>query len=180
MNKKDILTGIAIAGVAMGVGAYTRRNQRPSLTVAPKVNLKRYLGEWYEIARLPASFEKNCYGTKARYTLRKDGAIDVLNTCYKGSLDGKMVKAKGKAFVADKKTNAKLKVQFFWPFKGDYWILEVGTWYDYAIVGTPDRKNLWILSRRPRMRDRLLKELIAKAEAQGFDTSQLIFTEQPG
>ena len=88
------------------------------VTVVPYVDLKRYLGTWYEIARYPHRFQENCYASLAQYTQGPDGTIRVLNQCRLGSLDGKLKEAKGKAWVTDKLTNAKLKVQFFWPFSG--------------------------------------------------------------
>ena len=88
----------------------------PRLQVVSFVDLKRYMGTWYEIARYPHRFQEGCVGTSATYSLRDDGKVDVLNQCYKGKLDGEPVKAHGKAWVVDNATNAKLKVSFFWPF----------------------------------------------------------------
>ena len=95
------------------------------LPVVPYVDLKRYTGTWYEIARYPHRFQEGCVGSKATYTLRDDGKISVLNECYDKTFTGKIRSAKGKAWVVDKKTNAKLKVSFFWPFSGDYWIIDL-------------------------------------------------------
>ena len=128
-----------------------------SLEVVPHVELEKYLGKWYEIAHLPAKFQEGCNETTATYTLSKDGNISVLNQATK---NGKIKQAKGKAKVVDKNTNAKLKVTFFWPFYGDYWILKLGDNYDYSIVGTPNRKYLWILCRTPQMDDKLYLQLI--------------------
>jgi apolipoprotein D and lipocalin family protein len=99
----------------------------------------------------------------------------VLNECLK---NGKYKKAKGTAKVVDKQTGAKLKVTFFWPFYGDYWIIKLGENYDYAVVGTPNRKYLWILSRTPEMDQRLYSELIGFAKFKGFNTNNLILTAQ--
>jgi apolipoprotein D and lipocalin family protein len=99
----------------------------------------------------------------------------VLNQSIK---DGKMKQAKGKAKVVDKNSNAKLKVTFFWPFYGDYWIIKLGNNYDYAVVGTPNRKYLWILSRTPQMDDELYSQLIEYAKSKGFDVNKLIKTLQ--
>lgn len=181
-NRKNLL--VATAAIAVGAtAAYWLRRKNKTyepLPVAPYVDLNQYMGEWYEIARLPVSFEKNCIGTKARYTLQDDGSVEVLNTCYKGSWNGKLTSARGKATVADPQTNAKLKVQFFWPFSGDYWILEVGNGYEYALVGEPTRENLWVLSRTPQLDLQLLHNIVAKAERLGFNTSQLVYTAQQG
>jgi apolipoprotein D and lipocalin family protein len=146
-----------------------------SLEVVPYVELEKYLGKWYEIAHLPAKFQEGCNETTATYTLSKDGSISVLNQSIK---NGKMKQAKGKAKVVDKKSNAKLKVTFFWPFYGDYWIIALGNDYDYAVVGTPNRKYLWILSRTPQMDDKLYSQLIEYAKSKGFDVNKLIKTLQ--
>ncbi len=147
--------------------------------VVEKVELDRYLGQWYELARLPAKFQKDCYASKANYKLREDGRIDVTNTCRQGSIDGPVKEAKGVAWVVDKKTNAKLKVRFVWPFSGDYWILKLGENYEYSLVGTRNRKYLWLLSRTPTMEQALFEEIISYARSIGFDTDPLIVAQHP-
>lgn len=150
---------------------------RKELEVVPSVDLSRYTGRWYEIARLPNRFQKKCADSvTADYALRADGKIQVVNRCRKTS--GEFTSAKGKAKIVDKKTNAKLKVTFFWPFSGDYWILDLGPNYEYAVVGDPSRKYLWILSRTPRIDDTLYQQLLAKMEARGFPTDRMIRTVQ--
>lgn len=146
-----------------------------SLEVVPHVELEKYLGKWYEIAHLPAKFQEGCNETTATYTLAKDGNISVLNQATK---NGKMKQAKGKAKVVDKNSNAKLKVTFFWPFYGDYWIIKLGNNYDYSVVGTPNRKYLWILSRTPQMDDNLYSQIIEYVKSKGFDPNKLIKTFQ--
>ena len=146
-----------------------------SLEVVPYVELEKYLGKWYEIAHLPAKFQEGCNETTATYTLSKDGNISVLNQCTK---NGKMKQAKGRAKVVDKNTNAKLRVTFFWPFYGDYWIIKLGNDYDYSVVGTPNRKYLWILSRTPQIDDKLYSQLIEYVKSKGFDVNKLIKTLQ--
>jgi len=143
------------------------------LEVVPHVELERYLGKWYEIAHLPARFQEGCSDTAATYTLSKDGSISVLNECVR---NGKVKKAKGRAKVVDKSSGAKLKVTFFRPFYGDYWIIKLGNDYDYAVVGTPNLKYLWILSRTPRMDDNLLSQLIEFVKSKGFNVETLIRT----
>ena len=146
-----------------------------SLEVVPHVELEKYLGKWYEIAHLPAKFQEGCNETTATYTLSKDGNISVLNQATK---NGKIKQAKGKAKVVDKNTNAKLKVTFFWPFYGDYWIIKLGNNYDYSVVGTPNRKYLWILSRTPQMDDNLYSQIIEYVKSKGFEVNKLIKTLQ--
>jgi len=143
------------------------------LEVVPHVELEKYLGKWFEIAHLPARFQEGCTDTTATYTLSKDGNISVLNECRR---NGKVKLAKGKAKVVDKNSGAKLKVTFFWPFYGDYWIIDLGKDYNYAVVGTPNRKYLWILSRTPQMADKLFSQLLESAKSKGFDVSKLIKT----
>ena len=137
------------------------------------VDVKRYMGAWFEIAKLPQRFEKGLIGIKANYTLLPDGKVEVLNSGYKEGFNGKMKTIKGKAWVADTATNAKLKVSFFWPFTGNYWIIELGKDYEYAVVGDESRKYLWILSRTPQMDEALYNELLKRVQDRGFDVSKL-------
>jgi apolipoprotein D and lipocalin family protein len=151
----------------------------PPLEVVPYVDLKRYIGTWYEIARFPHRFQGGCVGSRATYTPLGDGKIGVLNQCHKGSLDGKISSVQGKAWVTDTKTNAKLKVRFFWPFTGDYWIIGLGENYDYAVVGHPSRNYLWILNRTPEMDEALYDQILRKLRGQFYDVSKLSKTLQP-
>jgi apolipoprotein D and lipocalin family protein len=144
-----------------------------SLPVVPKVDLNRYAGRWHEIARLPMFFQRNCAGeVTAQYSLKPDGKVEVVNQCRQK--DGSLSTARGTARVVDSATNAKLKVSFFWPFSGDYWILALGSNYEYAIVGEPGRKYLWILARQPEIEESLYQKLVLQAKSLGFDTSRLI------
>ena len=154
--------------------------QQPSTisppTVVRHVDLDRYLGKWYEIARYPNRFQKGCVASTAVYSLHEDGSIHVLNECSKGSLKGSIRRAEGKAWVVDKDTQAKLKVQFFWPFRGDYWIIDLGRDYEYAVVGHPKRKYLWILSRTPEMKTEVYQLILEGIVRNGYDTGRLIRT----
>jgi apolipoprotein D and lipocalin family protein len=152
---------------------HLKKEEHNSLEVVPHVNLEKYLGKWYEIAHLPFRFEDDCTDITATYSLSKDGNISVFNECLR---NGKLKQAKGKAKVVDKNTGAKLKVTFFWPFSADYWIIDLGKDYDYAVVGTPNRKYLWILSRTPQMDDTLLNQLIDSVKSKGFYVNNLIKT----
>jgi apolipoprotein D and lipocalin family protein len=148
------------------------------LQVVPYVDLKRYTGTWYEIARYPHSFQEGCVGSKATYTLRDDGKLSVLNECYEKTFDGRLRSVKGKAWVVDKETNAKLKVSFFWPFAGDYWIIDLGENYEFAVIGHPKRKYLWILSRSKEINGELYETIISRLKDKQYDTSRLIKTLQ--
>jgi len=161
-----------------GFAALALEGRKDELEVVPSVDLTRYVGRWYEISRLPNSFQKKCADTvTANYTMRTNGKIEVINRCRKAS--GEYATAKGKAKIVDKKTNAKLKVTFFWPFYGDYWILDLGPNYEYAVVGEPSRKYLWVLSRSARMDEALYQQLLQKMAAKGFNTDRMIRTSQP-
>jgi apolipoprotein D and lipocalin family protein len=158
------------------------REKQP-LRVVPAIDLSRYAGEWFEIARLPNRFQKKCAGdVKASYTLIEDDRIRVINQCRQES--GDVSRVEGRARLASKSgPNTKLKVRFapallsFLPFVwGDYWILELAPDYSYAVVGEPNRKYLWILSRTRQMDEAVLQELIGRATAQGYDMSGLIKT----
>ncbi len=165
-----------IASAIMGVMAPD--SHKSELEVVSSVDLSRYVGRWYEIARLPNRFEKKCADSvTATYALRPDGKIEVVNRCRKSS--GEYTTAKGKAKIVDQKTNAKLKVTFFWPFYGDYWILDLGPNNEYAVVGDPSRDYLWILSRTPNIEESLYQQLLAKMAARGFKTERMIRTSQP-
>lgn len=158
--------------------AVESEGRKDELEVVQSVDLSRYVGRWYEISRLPNRFQKKCADmVTANYTMRPDGKIEVINRCRKES--GEYATAKGKAKIVDNKTNAKLKVTFFWPFYGDYWILDLGPNYEYAVVGEPGRKYLWILSRSPQMDEALYQQLLQKMAAQGFNTELMIRTSQP-
>jgi apolipoprotein D and lipocalin family protein len=178
-NQKIMM---ASAAVLLGAGAatyayYKNRKSVVPLNVYPHVDLERYLGEWYEIARIPYKYERGCFNTKAIYSKNTDGSIKVLNICNKESLNGELDTVEGKAFIADKETNAKLKIQFQWPFKGDYCILDVGKDYEYALVGSHDRDHLWVLSRTTKINGNSLKKLKNIATREGFDVERLLFTE---
>jgi len=150
----------------------------PELKTVEHVDVDRYMGTWYEIAKYPASFEKGLVGITANYTLLLNGKVRVINQGHKKSLDGKLSRAKGKAWLVDKKSNAKLKVRFFWPFSGNYWIIELGENYQYAVVGEPKRKYLWILSRTPKMEEAVYDGLLEKIKAHGYDPAKLEKTSQ--
>ncbi|MFC1642124.1 lipocalin family protein [Myxococcota bacterium] len=157
----------------------TERLGLPPLQTVAKVDLSRYTGTWFEIASYPQRFQKGCTGTTATYNLRDDGEIGVVNRCRKGSLDGPEDSAKGRARVVDDTTNAKLEVSFFWPFWGDYWIIDLGENYEYAVVGHPARDYLWILSRTPAMDDAVYQGILDRLQAKDYPLDRLQKTLQP-
>jgi apolipoprotein D and lipocalin family protein len=142
------------------------------------VDLARYVGKWYEIASFPMYFQRNCLGdTTAQYARTTDGAISVVNRCRtKSGFD----EARGKASVVAGSGNARLKVSFFWPFRADYWVIGLDKDYRWAVVGNPNRKYLWVLSRTPQLPRELLDEALKSAKSQGFDLTKLHYTTHDG
>jgi apolipoprotein D and lipocalin family protein len=180
MKKINSIDWLTLAGmfVAALLVAYASA-ETPAPKTVPAVDLGRYTGTWYEIARYPNRFERATdRAITATYTLRPDGKIDVLNRSL--SPDGTPRSAHGWARVADRTTNSKLRVTFFWPFFGDYWILELGPQYEYAVVGGPDRRYLWVLSRTPKMDEKLYQQLLLRVTEQGYDPAKLIRPRQAG
>ena len=162
----------------MGFFLLSSRSSSQPLTTVPKVDLERYAGKWYEIASYPQTFQKGCHCTTAEYTLSTKGYVIVENRCNRDSITGKASYIKGKAFPVKNSGNAKLKVQFFWPFRADYWIIGLPDDYSYAVVSHPSRKYLWILSREPLMKDETFQLITKRLKEQGFDLSRLQKTVQ--
>ncbi len=152
----------------------------PKLRTVSQVDLNQYLGRWYEIAKFPNSFQKNCVNAMADYSLRDDGGIAVLNSCAKVS-NGEIKTASGIAWVVDRTTNAKLKVTFLpqwirWTGigVGQYWVIDLGPNYEYSVVSEPSRKYLWILSRTSKMDPEVYKGILERLTLQHFDLSKLV------
>ena len=156
----------------------TRTNQAQTLQTVPSVDLKKYSGKWFEIASYPQRFQKGCHCTTAEYTLSEKGYVIVENRCNRDSVNGKQSYIKGKAFVEKDSGSAKLKVQFFWPFKAKYWIIDLADDYSFAVVSHPNKKYLWILSRTPKMDDTVYQEIILRLKSKGFNLAVLQKTEQ--
>jgi len=147
-------------------------------SVVSTVDLNRYKGVWYEIARLPNFFERKLKCTSATYTLRDDGKITVLNKGNYLTDPQKSTSSRGVAWIPDKNSPAKLKVQFFWPFSGDYWIMELDKDYRYVLVGDPAHKYLWILAREKKMDELTYNMLLSRAVENGYDVKSIIRVEQ--
>jgi apolipoprotein D and lipocalin family protein len=158
-----------------------------ALDVVPSVDLSRYIGKWYEIGRLPNQFQTNCAGEVAAvYSLLEGGQLKVVNECRLNN--GQTNRAEGKARLAGKSgPSSKLEVRFapswlswlpaVW---GDYWVIDLAPDYSYSVVGTPDRKYLWILSRLPQMDDAIYQRIVERTAAKGFDVTRLVRTRQSG
>jgi apolipoprotein D and lipocalin family protein len=164
-----IITAIMIFGSA---------NSQKVPSVVSDVDLKRYQGTWYEIARLPNYFERKLKCASATYTLRDDGKITVLNKGNYISDPQKTSSITGVAWIPDKEVPAKLKVRFFWPFSGNYWIMELDKDYQYVLVGDPSLKYLWILARKKAIDEKTYTMLLQKAIDNGYDVTSIIRVEQ--
>ncbi len=158
----------------------------PNLSTVEYVDLDLYTGKWYELARFDQKFQKGCTATTAEYSLRSDGDIRVINSCRLHTPQGELKQDEARAWIVDKSTNAKLKVQFFLTrirlpfFAGNYWVLDLGeegnSPYSHAIVGDDSGDYLWILARTPKVSEEKYNELVARAKELGFDTSKLLKT----
>jgi apolipoprotein D and lipocalin family protein len=164
--KTVLLILIGMASISYGSAAQ-------DLPTAEKVDLRKYTGTWYEIARLPNSFEKGLECVTATYTLKENGKIRVLNKGYSAK-KGKYQTAKGTAWVPDKAFPGRLTVTFFWPFSGNYYIISLEEHYQYALVGDPSRKFLWVLARSKSLDESIYSELLDQAKNLGFDTNSIL------
>ena len=151
-------------------------SKNPPLQTVEKVDLERYLGTWYEIARYEHFFEKDCKNVSANYSIMNEETIKVINKCTKIQTNEKK-EAMGRAYAIDE-TNSKLKVSFFRPFYGDYWVLILDENYEYAVVGTPNREYLWILARDKKLPLKIQNDILEKLPSLGFDISKLLWTMQ--
>jgi apolipoprotein D and lipocalin family protein len=171
---------LALAIVCFTLGACAGAVSKSDLSTVASVDLSRYVGAWYEIARLPMWFQRHCVDSKAIYSSRPDGLLGVHNECVTES--GGVEQAEGVATVVDPKTNARLMVVFDNWFarlfgssrEGNYWILDLDPEYRTAMVGTPDRRYLWILSRTPQLEDSTYQRVVERARQLGYPVSDLI------
>jgi apolipoprotein D and lipocalin family protein len=171
-----------VLAVALGVaGCASTGPSRQTPVPAPvkTVDLARYQGQWFELARFEASFQRGCEGVTAEYTLLEDGAVRVVNRCRQGGVSGPERAAEARARVVPGTGGTQLKVTFFWPFEGDYWVLDRAEDYAWAIVGEPSGKYLWLLSRKAVVPEGVYQSLVSRAAAMGYDVSQLRRTAQP-
>lgn len=176
---------IRLALACLLITACAGMERNTALPVVPSVDLARYTGTWYEIARLPMWFQRHCVDSKAIYTSRSDGKIGVHNEC--ATDDGGVATAEGVATVVDTETNARFNIIFdnwfarvFGSFcQGNYWILDLDTDYRAALVGTPDRRHLWILARSPQLDRATFQRLVWKGRDLGYPMDKLIRDQRP-
>jgi apolipoprotein D and lipocalin family protein len=166
--------------LAAGLGACTSMPVGNTAVPEPSkpVDFARYQGRWYEFARYENRFERDCAGVTAEYARRPDGLISVLNTCRVGAPDGPVKTAKGKAKPVGDAKGAKLKVSFFGPFYGDYWVLDRADDYSWAIVGEGSGKYLWVLTREAVPAPEVRQALTTRVAGLGYDTSLMHYTAQ--
>ncbi|MBS1170219.1 MAG: blc [Burkholderiaceae bacterium] len=179
--KNRILQLVVMMMVAAAAQAQSPRTE---VATVASVDLNRYAGKWYEVARFPTWFQTKCAGeVSAEYNKRDDGTLEVINRCRKA--DNVFEQAAGQAVIVDAASNAKLKVRFVpawlswlpgvW---GKYWIIALAPDYSYAVVGEPSREFLWVLSRTPTLPEAVYQQAVRQAAAQGFDVSRLVKTRQ--
>lgn len=172
-----------LAFILTGCAAFTPTQPAPGLPVTVSgVDIPRYLGTWYEAARLPVAFQDGpglrCVDVTAVYSPRPDGTLDVVNTCRNAEAGGAIRSASAIASVVPGSGNARLRVAFFWPFHGDYWVIGLDPEYRWAVVGAPSRRVLWVLSRSTSMTETDYARAVDIARGQGFDVARLVWTEQ--
>lgn len=170
MHKKRLLL---IVSFLFLLSCTQTNSQMIDKTTVKELDLNRYLGTWYEIARFPHSFEKNLVGVTATYSLRNDGKIKVVNRGFKNTLEGELSEAIGKAKIPDPSKPANLKVSFFWFFYAEYNVLELDENYQYAMIGSSSPKYFWILSRTPQMDSATYEMLLEKARKRGYNLEKL-------
>jgi apolipoprotein D and lipocalin family protein len=174
-NMRSLLIGLVLI---LSSAAYAQRDTE-RLESVPFVDISRYTGKWYELAKYPNRFQSQCVSdTTATYTIKPNGRIEVLNKCR--TRDGSITRATGEAKIADRESNSQLKVRFapgflsFLPFVwANYWVIDIGSDYEYAVVGEPKRNYFWILSRSPEMDETKLNSILERAQRMGFDPSRV-------
>jgi apolipoprotein D and lipocalin family protein len=162
----------------LGLVAAACSSEAP-LPVAQNVDLSRMQGQWFEIAKLPRVTQTDCYGTTASYTLASDGSLTLVNQCNVGGATGAVKSVTMRATAPDSGVPSKLSLDVG-GFTGDYWILEVGSQYEYAVIGHPSRAYLWIMSRTTTLDPSVTQGILSRAQANQFDTSKLEYTPQAG
>jgi apolipoprotein D and lipocalin family protein len=175
--RKWILAICALTLVSAATCVQAQNTKTGELKTVSFVDVKRYGGTWYEIARYANKAQKQCVGnTTATYNFRAGGEVEVVNKCL--TKDGKTEDATGMAKIIDTQTNAKLKGSFAWLSSAPYWVIDLDENYQYAVVGNPDRKYLWILSRTPEINETTYQNILRKVEIAGYNPAKLEKTPQ--
>ncbi len=177
MKFSRIASLIASIFVVMLLSCATSRS-RPPLRTVPKLELSRFMGDWYVFAHIPYSLEKGKVGTLDRYAMRPDGRIQNSFLFRRGSLDAPLEEWKGIAWVHDKASNAEWRVQFVWPFRLPFLVIDLDPDYQWAVIGYPSRKLGWVLSRKTALNDDTYRSILKRMEQQGYDASLLVKVPQ--
>lgn len=174
VTRAQVFALALMSGLLFGSAARADR-----VNETAKLDLGRFLGTWYELARYDHYFERGCVGVTATYSRRAGSdTVKVLNRCVKDRLDGEVKTVEGKLWQPDATQPGKLEVQFFWPFTADFWVLDVAPDYSWALVGEPKQKSCWIFSRTPTLPDDVYESLLRKLEARGYSREKLLRVQQ--
>jgi len=177
--KKYIFISIILFSLIIITSCTTTKFKKDPLETVKELDLNRYLGRWYEIARFQSGFEKNIVGATAEYSLLDDGRIRVINSGFKKSLDGKYTSIKAVAWRDNDNKPGALKVKFFSLFSADYLVFALDNEnYEWALVGNNNRSLIWFLSRKPKISDELFNKMKKIANEQGYDLSNLYIVPQ--
>jgi apolipoprotein D and lipocalin family protein len=171
--RSSLLLLLGLTSLSCSIPATTKMKQAPLQTV-PYVDLNLYMGDWYVIAHLPYSLEKGKVGTIDRYTMRPDGNIDNAFLFHRGTLEAPLEQWKALAWVHNKKTNAEWRVQFIWPLRSPYLVLDLDPNYQWSVVGHPRRKLGWVLSKSPTLNEATYRGILQRLGKQGYDTSKFV------
>ena len=169
---------LALFAVFFTLASFSCQSQTGLIEAVKDIDLLRYAGKWYEIASVTGYFQKGCECTTAEYQIiPADEHIRVINRCFR---NGKWSQIEGKAFRDPARRDGKLKEQFFWPFRADYWVIDLAPDYNWAVVSGPELRYLWILSRTPQMDENTFQSILSRLKTIGFDPSRLSHTRQKG
>lgn len=178
---KKLISSLILAAASLSVSACVGSPGPVGNAAVPQpakpVAIDQYLGRWYEYGRYEAPFQKDCEAVTADYSLRDDGKIKVVNSCRKGSADGEADQSTGRAKIVEGSDGAKLKVSFFGPFYGDYWVLDHGAAYEWSIVGEPSGRYLWMLTREAKPDTETRTLLKRRVTELGYDWSLVRMTQ---
>ncbi len=165
-----------LALLVLLLASHARADEAPATV---DLDLERFEGTWYELARFDSFFRRGCTGNTATYTRKSDTELTVHNRCFQDRLDGPEKTASGRLWRPDPAQRGKLKLQVVWPFVSDFWVLELGKDHEYAVVGNPKKTTLTILSRTPRLDEARFEAIVARLKARGYAVDSLHRTLQP-
>jgi len=171
------ISTLILAVLSVSLISCTSADKKPALVTVPKVDLNKFMGRWYVLANIPTVVEKNCFNAIENYNLLPDGNIDIIFTCNKEKLDGKLKEYNFKGLIQNKETNAEWKVQLFWPLRLPYLVIDLAEDYSYTVIGYPSRNYLWIMAREKKLSDTQWKTIYQNLESQHYDTSKILRIE---